>query len=213
VTGIEQVNCYALMKNTQVGVAELATSFELRTFFAARSPLERSFRSGQTDGGTFVSSNLRLLVSNRQRNLTGRLRQAHPPAGLGESQECEMNQASLYQRLGGYDTIAAFVDETYRLLRSDPKFSRFATRSMDSQQRARQLLVDQLCSLAGGPCLYIGRDMKTSHVALHITAEEWEFSVDYTRQALSKRGVGEKEANEVIALIEQYRSDIVEPAA
>jgi hypothetical protein len=38
------------MKNTQVGVAELAASFELRTPFAARSPLERSFRSGETEG-------------------------------------------------------------------------------------------------------------------------------------------------------------------
>jgi hemoglobin len=123
------------------------------------------------------------------------------------------NQPSLYQRLGGYDTIAAFVDETYRLLRSDPKFSRFATRSLDSQQKARQLLVDQLCHLAGGPCLYIGRDMKTSHAGLGITSEEWEMSLEYTRQAISKQGVREKEKNEVMALIEQYRNDIVEPAA
>ena len=124
-----------------------------------------------------------------------------------------MTKPSLYQRLGGYDTIAAFVDEKYRLLRSDPKFSRFGTRSVDSQQRARQLLVDQLCSLAGGPCVYIGRDMKTSHVGLHITEEEWELSVKYTRQALSEQGIGEKESDEVIALIDQYRGDIVEPAA
>jgi hypothetical protein len=33
----------------------------------------------------------------------------------------------LYQRLGGYDVIAGFVDETYRMLRNDPMFSRFAS--------------------------------------------------------------------------------------
>ncbi|HMH43916.1 MAG TPA: hypothetical protein VK557_10570 [Pyrinomonadaceae bacterium] len=69
--------------------------------------------------------------------------------------------SSLYQRLGGYDVIAAFVDDTYRMLRNDPRFSRFAARSIDSQQRGRQLLVDQICRLAGGPCYYTGRDMKT----------------------------------------------------
>jgi len=118
--------------------------------------------------------------------------------------------SSLYQRLGGYDVIAAFVDDTYQMLRTDPRFSRFAARSIDSQQRGRQLLVDQICHLAGGPCYYTGRDMKTSHAGLHITETEWEISVDYTRQALKNHGVGDREANEVIALFNRYRADIVD---
>jgi hemoglobin len=118
--------------------------------------------------------------------------------------------SSLYQRLGGYDVIAAFVDDTYRMLKGDPRFSRFAARSVDSQQRSRQLLVDQICHLAGGPCYYTGRDMKTSHTGLHITEIEWEISLDYTRQALRKHGVGDQEANEVIELFNRYRSDTVE---
>ncbi len=118
--------------------------------------------------------------------------------------------SSLYQRLGGYDVIAAFVDDTYQMLRSDPKFSRFAARSIDSQQRGRQLLVDQICHLAGGPCYYTGRDMKTSHAGLHITESEWEISLDYTRRALRNHGVGDGEADEVIALFNRYRADIVE---
>src|SRR5919198_2493884 len=96
----------------------------------------------------------------------------------------EKTESSLYQRLGGYDVIAGFVDETYQLLRGDPRFKRFTTRSLDSQKRARQLLVDQICALSGGPCLYIGRDMKTSHAGLGITEAEWEVSLEYTRQAL-----------------------------
>jgi len=120
---------------------------------------------------------------------------------------------TLYQRLGGYDVIAAFVDDTYARLRNDPRFRRFATRSVDSQQRARQLLIDQICNLAGGPCLYIGRDMKTAHVGLQISKEEWDVSVEYTRQALAQQGVKEREADEVIDLIERYRGDIVEEAA
>ena|ERR1043166_3393666 len=117
---------------------------------------------------------------------------------------------SLYQRLGGYDTIAAFIDETYQRLRDDPRFSRFSTRSTSSRERARQLLVDQICHLAGGPCLYIGRDMKTSHAGLRISRAEWDASIEHTRQAMENHNVGVREADEVIAIIQGYRSDIVE---
>lgn len=123
-------------------------------------------------------------------------------------------KASLYHRLGGYDVIAAVVDDLFEMLMSDPKFSRFGMgRSIDSHQRARQLLVDQLCQLAGGPSFYIGRDMKTSHAGLGITQEEWEINLDYTRQALKKNCVGQRESDEMIALFEQYRSEIVEVSA
>lgn len=118
---------------------------------------------------------------------------------------------SLYHRLGGYDVIAAVVDDLFQMLMSDPRFSRFGMgRSIDSHKRARQLLVDQLCQLAGGPSFYIGRDMKTSHAGLGITQEEWDINLDYTRQALRKHGIGQRESDEVIALFEQYKSEIVE---
>jgi hemoglobin len=84
-------------------------------------------------------------------------------------------ELSLYRRLGGYDAIAAIIDDLFALLRGDPRFSRFGTgRSIDSQQRARQLIVDQICWLSRGPCYYIGRDMNTSHAGLGITEPEWE---------------------------------------
>lgn len=119
----------------------------------------------------------------------------------------------LYRRLGGYDAIAAIVDDVFALLRSDPRFTRFAMgRSMDSHQRARQLLVDQLCSLSGGPCHYIGRDMKTSHAGLGITESEWAANLELTLQALEKKGVGSREQAEFLSLFERYKSDIVEEA-
>jgi len=120
----------------------------------------------------------------------------------------------LYHRLGGYDVIAAVVDDLFQMLRNDPKFSRFAMgRSTDSQQRARQLFVDQLCQLAGGPCLYIGRDMRTSHAGLGITETEWEINLDYTRQALRRHSIGEREVSEVEAIFQRYKADIVESPA
>jgi hemoglobin len=119
---------------------------------------------------------------------------------------------SLYHRLGGYDVIAAVVDDLFARLREDPTFARFMTRSSDSQRRARQLLVDQICALAGGPCVYIGRDMKTSHAGLGITEDEWEANLRHTAAALEKYGIAGPERGEFLALFTRYKEEIVESA-
>jgi hemoglobin len=118
---------------------------------------------------------------------------------------------SLYQRMGGYDVIAAVIDDLFAILHADPAFARFfGGRSDDSAMRSRQLLVDQMCGLCGGPCHYIGRDMKTSHSGLGITDAEWEANMKASDAALAKNGVGEAERAEFLALFERYRDDIVE---
>ena len=72
---------------------------------------------------------------------------------------------SLYKRLGGYDEIASIVDDFLAGLGKDPTFARFGTgRGQDSKMKARQLIVDQICSLSGGPCFYIGREIGRAHV-------------------------------------------------
>lgn len=120
-------------------------------------------------------------------------------------------EKSLYHRLGGYDVIAAIVDDRLARMGSDPIFMRFGTgRSLDSLARARQLFVDQVCALAGGPCVYIGRDMKTSHAGLGITEAEWEASMSHTAAALDKAGICGREREEFLAIFSRYKEDIVE---
>src|SRR5687767_390496 len=72
---------------------------------------------------------------------------------------------TLYQRLGGYDMIAKVVDTFLPKLReSDPKVAAMVSGLAEtSRRRNRQLIVDQICNLTGGPCLYIGRTMEASH--------------------------------------------------
>ena len=99
----------------------------------------------------------------------------------------------------------------FAALRADPAFARFASgRSLDSHNRARQLLVDQMCELSGGPCHYIGRDMKTSHRGLGITSAEWDANMKYADAALINNAVGNAERAEFLGLFERYRDDIIE---
>jgi hemoglobin len=118
---------------------------------------------------------------------------------------------SLYQRMGGYDVIAAVIDDLFAILHDDPNFARFfGGRGVDSVVRSRQLLVDQMCALSGGPCHYIGRDMTASHHGLGITDAEWEANLEASDAALVKNGVDEAERAEFLALFERYRDEIVE---
>jgi hemoglobin len=53
--------------------------------------------------------------------------------------------ATLYQRVGGYDALAAVTDDFLARLVADPQFTKFFVgRGADSIERIRQLIVDQL---------------------------------------------------------------------
>ena len=123
---------------------------------------------------------------------------------------------SLYKRLGGYDALAAVVDDFIGRLATDPLIAKFfAGHSKDSLGRIRQLVVDQLCAATGGPCVYIGRDMKSSHQGMGIGEAEWQAAVQHLVATLDKFKVPEKEKGEVLALVSTLKADIVEqkPAA
>jgi hemoglobin len=121
-----------------------------------------------------------------------------------------MQEKSLYQRLGGYDAIAAVVDDFIGRLVADPQFVRFfAGHSVESKKRIRQLIVDQLCMAAGGPCYYTGRTMKSSHEGLGITEADWQASVRHLVASLDKFKVPQKEKDEVLAAVSSFKADIV----
>jgi hemoglobin len=117
---------------------------------------------------------------------------------------------TLYERMGGYDVIAGIVDDLTLRMRNDPQFRRFAARSEDSRKRARQLFVDQLSALAGGPSIYVGRDMKTSHAGLGITQQEWQASIHHAEAAFDNFHISPQDKTDFIALLERYRAEIVE---
>lgn len=132
-------------------------------------------------------------------------------AGAALSQE---KPKSLYARLGGYDALAAVTDDFFARMEKDPQLARFFKyMSEDSKRRARQLTVDLLCHMTGGPCFYIGRDMKTSHKGMGINEKDWDLSVKYLKETLNKFKVPEKEQKEVLELISTTKKDIVEPEA
>jgi hemoglobin len=120
-------------------------------------------------------------------------------------------QQSLYQRLGGYDAIAAVTDDFITRLTTEPQFTRFfAGFSTDSKKRIRQHIVDQLCEATGGPCIYTGRPMKVVHGGLGITQRDWDVTVKLLVSSLDKFKVPQREKDELLTALSQLKPDIVE---
>lgn len=97
-----------------------------------------------------------------------------------------------------------------RLATDDMEKRFFAGLSTDSKKRIRQHLVDQLCNAARGPCVYTGRNMKTSHAGAGITKADWDHSVKILVEVLDKFKVPEKEKKDLFALLGPMKKDIVE---
>ena len=128
----------------------------------------------------------------------------------GSAADHPVQSATLYQRLGGYDALAAVTDDFIGRLATDPQLGRFFTGfSNDSKVRIRQHVVDFLCVATGGPCKYTGRDLKTSHTGLNITESDWNLTVRHLTATLDKFKVPEKEKNEVLQAIGSQKGDIV----
>jgi hemoglobin len=118
---------------------------------------------------------------------------------------------ALYERLGGYDAVAAVVDDFVGRLIADKQLERFFVgHSTDSKKRIRQHVVDQLCAATGGPCIYTGRTMKDSHAGLGITEAEWDIAGKHLVETLDKFKVPEAEKKELLDIVGTLKKDIVE---
>lgn len=131
--------------------------------------------------------------------------------GSGHSVPAQTGGDSLYKRLGGYDAIAAVTEDFIGRLATDKKLGRFFVGLSDnSKTRVAQLVKDQLCAATGGPCTYIGRDMKTSHKGMGITEEDWNIAVKHLVDTLNKFKVGQREQQDLAAALTGLKPDIVE---
>ena len=122
-------------------------------------------------------------------------------------------EKSLYERVGGYDTIAAFVDDLLPRVVGDPEIGVYwRGHCNDTKRLERQLTVDFICEIIGGPVVYRGRNMKTSHEGLDISQAHWEVFMRHTIEALNSVEIRGKEMDDCLAVVENLSTDIVEAA-
>ncbi|MGC9668735.1 group I truncated hemoglobin [Planosporangium sp. 12N6] len=89
---------------------------------------------------------------------------------------------SMYERIGGADTVRSVVDRLYVLITEDERLRPyFDGVDLTGQKRHMAALLSQVL---GGPKAYTGRDLRQAHASLHITTEHYALVGDYLTAAL-----------------------------
>ncbi len=114
---------------------------------------------------------------------------------------------SLYERLGGHPVVSAVVADVVDRTAANPR----SQQSFDevNLKNLKQSIVEQICSLTGGPCTYGGDDMQTAHKGLNISDGEFNILAEELREALDAHGVGTREKNELLRILAPMKRDIV----
>ena len=133
--------------------------------------------------------------------------------GSAARAQAQKTEKSLYDRLGGAYPIAVVVDDFIdRLLIDDTLNANPAIKEARGRVPAPGLkfhVTTMVCEATGGPCKYVGRDMKTAHAKLNITQKEWDAMVADFRKTLNKFKVPVKEQEELIQIVGSTKKDIV----
>ncbi len=133
-------------------------------------------------------------------------------AGEGEGADPCMEK-SLYERLGGVNSIAVVVDDLLEalyvdsLLNANPAI--LAARDAIPMAALKFKLTAMVCHATGGPQTYTGRNMKDTHANLNINETEWAEMASVFKGILDKYEVPEKEQGELFAIIGSTKTDIV----
>jgi hemoglobin len=115
----------------------------------------------------------------------------------------------LYKAFGEKSGLIALMDDFMVRLLADPRTGPHFQPS--NQQRVKEQLVDQLCSLSGGPCVYKGADMKSSHANLDIKKSDFHALVEVLQASMDAKGIPFRKQGEMLALLAPMHRDIITP--
>ena len=115
----------------------------------------------------------------------------------------------LYKAFGEKAGLVALMDDFMTRLLADPRTGPHFQPA--NQQRIKEQLVEQLCALGGGPCVYKGADMKSSHANLDIKKSDFHALVEVLQVSMDAKGIPFRKQNEMLALLAPMNRDIITP--
>lgn len=117
---------------------------------------------------------------------------------------------TLYEKLGGEKAIEAAVDTFYMKVLADPRINHFFEGvEMVKQGRMQK---NFLTFAFGGPHNYDGRNMRAAHsklVARGLNDSHFDAVVEHLATTLQELGVAQELIDEVAAVAESVRSDVL----
>jgi len=124
---------------------------------------------------------------------------------------------SLYDRLGGEKAITGIANDFVDRVAKDPKvnFTRHGTSkewkaTPENVTALKHSVAQYLCMATGGPQKYDGKDLKTLHQGMQITATEFDaMSTDFAA-SLDHSHVAKPEHDEFLKIVAGTKDQIVE---
>lgn len=117
------------------------------------------------------------------------------------------DSATLYERLGGEDAIAAVVEEFYERVLADDQLAPYFEGTDMAAQRAHQ--TQFLSAVAGGPVEYSGESMREAHAHLEIDHEDFMAVAGHLQASLEAFDVPGEEVDEVVTAVAGLEDEVV----
>jgi hemoglobin len=132
---------------------------------------------------------------------------------MGGGGGADVAKKSLYDRLGGKESIAKVVEMFVANVGADTRInSFFANTDATGMTHLKAMLVDQICDAASGGtmCKYTGKSMEEVHKGMGVKQEHFDALVEDLVKALNDAGVGAAEQQELLGVLGPMSAQIVE---
>ncbi|WP_027138440.1 group I truncated hemoglobin [Gaetbulibacter saemankumensis] len=121
-------------------------------------------------------------------------------------------EKSLFERLGGDEGISTIVKRAISLHMENPHIN---ARFLPYKERPEyfntviQHSINFFNSGSGGPAVYSGRDMETTHRGMNINPEEYMHVIDDIFIALDENAIDENTKKDVLAILWSLKGMII----
>lgn len=127
------------------------------------------------------------------------------PLSTAETETIE--QATLYDRLGGRSRIEAICEDIFNNHVANPLIkTRYAA---SDPVKVKRLVTEMCCAGFGGPEQYTGKDMISAHRGMNINETEFIAVCDDVLAALEKNKVAKREKDEILCILYSLKNEVV----
>lgn len=115
---------------------------------------------------------------------------------------------SLFGRMGGGPVLNTVVNDFLANMAAD---ERIKTRlSKTDTYRLKDVWVDRLCAVSGGPCTYDSKDMQNAYKGTRLTYGEFNAMIEDLTKSLTKLNVSPALQTEFLTAVYPLSTDIVD---
>ncbi|MGD9602331.1 MAG: group 1 truncated hemoglobin [Gammaproteobacteria bacterium] len=117
---------------------------------------------------------------------------------------------TLYERVGGYDAIYAFIEYVIARMMAREEVGKIWKHMSEERVKAElQSFCDFASSHWGGPAVYQGRDMIAAHKGMGITEAHWQELLEVLDEAYAHFQLAEDLRTDVTRFLTAFKSQVV----